>query len=883
VVAWAQAELRMGNHGPVLTRVGPLVHDYPLVEPLIAALMQALRAEGRIAEALDCYATARRRLADELGVDPTAELQQLHRLLLRGDPDRAMVAGLDEATDVLVAHRRAANTLPAGTGVFTGRVREIQQITAVASGGQVLVIHAIAGMPGVGKTALAVHVAHQLGERFPDGSVFVDLHGHTAGRSPAEPGDVLARLLAADGVDPRQLPASTEARSALWRQRLAGRRALIVLDNAVDSTQVSPLLPASAGCLVLVTSRRFLGDLPADAVPVSLDVLAAAEAEQMFLRLAPHAGACREQVAELVAACGFLPLAVSLLARVFSRHRGWTVADLLTETRTRLLEVAAEHASVAAAFELSYQHLSAARQRFFRQLALHPGTGIEAHAAAALAGVRLEEATGLLDALHTDSLLIEVGYHRYAMHDLIRWYASTLAAHDPVEDRRTAMDRLLDFYQRAASAADARLSRLSRPTTAQPGPTVLRAAGPDLPDVANPDRALSWLRTERANLLACLTATNDPRRIVALSAGLTELLRRDGPWTDALTLHTRATQAARDLDDKVEHANALNDLATIRRLSGDYPGAAKDIRLALEIHQDLGNRLGEANARTSLGKALSRAADYPAATAVVKPALDLYRDLGDLPGEAGALVELAVARGMTSDFPGAQELLRRALALYQQLDDRPGQAYALRLLGTTHGRLGDFTGACELHHLALDLYRQLGSQLGQALTLNDLGWAVAGTGDYPEAARCLRTALDLHSALDHRVGQSTALLYLGSALRRAGDLPGATQALQEALILNRDIGSRSGEAWTLNELGTVHQLAGDLDRAMTAHKQALELAELVPSLWDKAQALAGFGRCALARGRRREATARLREALDILQRINAAEATEVSAELAALT
>jgi tetratricopeptide (TPR) repeat protein len=647
---------------------------------------------------------------------------------------------------------------------------------------------------------------------------------------------------------------------------------LVVLDNAVDSTQVAPLLPASAGCLVLVTSRRFLGDLPVDAVAVSLDVLTPGEAEEMFLRLAPQAG---ELVAELVAACGFLPLAVSLLARVFSRHRGWTVADLLAETRTRLLDVAAEHASIRAAFDLSYQHLPAARQRFFRQVALHPGTELEPHAAAALAGVRLDEAIGLLDALHADSLLIEVGYHRYAMHDLIRSYAGMLAADDPAEDRRTATDGLLDFYQHAASTADARLSRLTRPAAT--------TAGPDLPYPAGPDQALAWLRTERANLLACLANTDDPQRIVALSAGLTELLRRDGPWTDALALHTRAVEAAADLGDELEHATALGDLATVRRLSGDYPGAEQDVRLALDFYRRLGNRLGEANALTGLGKALSRTADYAGAAVVVQQARDVYRDLGDLPGEAGTLVELAIARGMSSDFQGAREVLRPALDIYRQLGDRPGHAYALRMLGTANCRLGDFTGARELLQQALDIYRQLGSRLGEALTLNDLGWALAGTGDNLEAAHCLRTALDLHSELDHRVGQSTALLYLGGALRRAGDLSGAAEALQHALVLNRDIRNRSGEAWTLNELGTVHHLAGDFDRAIAAHREALELAELLPSPVDKAQALAGFGRCALARGRRGEGTARLREALDILRQISSGEAAEVAAELGTLT
>lgn len=894
------ADLAAGAGSELVGELEGLTATHPGHERLWGQLMTVLYRTGRATDALAAYRRARKILIEKFGLEPSPALTETHQRILAQDPrlltphtaghDTTLpeAAGSSPGIAPLLSSNGdrtglsalgPAGTLPADTGAFTGRAKEIEQITAAAAVGQVLVVPAVVGMPGVGKTALAVHVAHQLSERFPDGCVFVDLHGHTTGRSPTEPGEVLAGLLTADGVDPRQLPAGTVARSALWRARLAGRRALIVLDNALDSTQVAPLLPASTGCLVLVTSRRFLGDLPTNAVTVSLDVLTAAEAEQVFLRLAPRARAHADLVAELVAACGYLPLAVSLLARLLNRHRGWTVADLLTETRTRLLDVAAEHASIRAAFELSYQHLPAARQRFFRQLALHPGPQIEPHAAAALTGVSLDEATGQLDALHADSLLIEVGYHRYAMHDLIRSYASTLAAHDEAADRRAAMDRLLDCYQHTTSMADARLSRLTRPTATDP-------KAPDRPDLSypeGPDQALSWLRIERVNLLACLASTHDRRRVVALTAGLTELLRRDGPWTEALALHTRAVEAARDLGDTVEHANALNDLATVRRLSGDYPRAAKDMQLALNIYRQLGNRLGEAHALTGLGKALSRTADYAAAAVVVQQAQDVYRDLGDLPGEAGALVELAIARGMTSNFPGAQQVLRPALALYRQLGDRPGQAYTLRMLATAHCRLGDFTGARELLHLALDLYRQLGSRSGQALTLTDLGWALAGTGDYPEAARCLHTALDLHSELDHRVGQSTALLFLGGALRRAGNLPDATEALQKALVLNRDIHNRSGEVWTLNELGTVHQQAGHLDQAIAAHQQALDLAEQLSSPLDKAQALAGFGRCALARGQRSEGTTLLRQALDILQQINAGEATEVATELAALT
>jgi tetratricopeptide (TPR) repeat protein len=794
----------------------------------------------------------REHLVAELGAEPGERLRALHQTLLRPAAS-------------------GPSSLPADTAAFTGRRREIARLVAAGPG-----VQAIAGMPGVGKTALAVHVAHRLRDAFPDGQIFVNLHGHTAGRPAADPAEVLATLLTADGLDPRRLPSGVDARSALWRSRMAGRRALIVLDNAYDSAQVAPLLPAAASCLVLVTSRRFLGDLPADAVPVALDVLAADDAGAMFRRLAPSpvespaespaegpvespAESPAEDLAELVAACGHLPLAVALLARLLRRHPGWTVADLLRETRERLLDATAEHASIAAAFDLSYRHLPARRLGFFRLLALHPGTEFEPYAVGALAGLAPAAALAELDALHADNLLAEVGRHRYTMHDLIRSYCRTLADPDAA-----ASARLFDFYAATAAAANARLARMTRPG---PSPSPFRPEG--FPPLA-------WLRVERANLFACADAADDPGRIVA---GTAELLRRDGPWSEALIRHAGAVEHA----SGVERANALVDLATVRRLTGDYPGAARDAREALAGYRSLGDPLGEANALTVLAKALSRAAGYTESMPVIERALDVYGALGDRPGEAGALVELAIARGMTSDFRGAQRLLRQALERYRSLGDRPGEAYALRILGIAHGRVGDFTGARELLTEALDLYRRLGARLGEALTHNDLGRAAAGVGDYPAAVRSLRAALRSHRRLDHRVGQSTALHYLGAALRRSGDLAGAAAALQEALALDREIHNRSGEAMVLNELGAVHRLGGDVERALAAHREALDLAEQVSSPFDRALSLAGFGRCAVARGRPREGMVQLRRALGILRGIDAAEATEVAAELAALS
>jgi DNA-binding SARP family transcriptional activator/tetratricopeptide (TPR) repeat protein len=885
VLAWAQALLAAGQPGPVIGMLRDFVDQHPLVEPLAARLIEALYASGRAAEALDCYARVRAHLAQELGAEPGPALRQLHQAVLRGDelgpsPAAAVVTPDDHPPDLVMS------PLPPDTGAFTGRASQVRQIADAVGDGPlpVMVIHAIAGMPGVGKTALAVHVAHRMAGRFPDGLVFVDLHGHTAGREPAAPADVLATLLSADGTDPRQLPAGLDARSALWRQRLAGRRLLLVLDNAVSSAQVAPLLPAAPGCLVLVTSRGFLGDLPGDTVPVQLDVLSPAEAAQMFRQLAGHPAAAEpDPVADLVAACGYLPLAISLLARVLTRHPSWTAGDLLAETRARLLSVTAEQASVAAAFELSYQDLPAARQQFFRRLAGHPGTVIEPHAAAALAGLPVAEAATHLDSLHADSLLIEVGYRRYVLHDLIRSYAGDLAAADPADERAAALDRLLDFYQAAGARAEAQLARQTRP--APPGAGPPGPPGDGLPDLADGARAMSWARAERASLVACLAGTDDPRRVVSLTAALTELLRRDGPWTDAIAWHAAAAQAAVRLGDRLEEANARIDLGTVYRLAGDYEEAERELHQALSLYRALGSRTGQANALIALGKTLSRTGHYARAVQEVERALGLYRELDDLRGQASAMVEVGVAVGMTGDYRRALGFLRQAHDCYQRIGDQPGQAYALRMSGIGLCRTGDYAGALEVLDLALRVYQGLGDQAGQALTLTDIGQVAADTGDYPKAASTLGQALPLLRNRNHKIGQAVAQVYLGTAARRAGDVPAARAALGEALAVYDELGNCSGKAAALNEMGALRRLCGELDQAESLHRHALKLAILDESAWDEAHARAGVARCALAQGRRQDAAGQLHHALAIFERVGAdrtSPATEISAELAAL-
>jgi len=731
-------------------------------------------------------------------------------------------------------------SLPPDAAAFTGRGEELSQITAavVDAGGSggVVAVRAIDGMPGVGKTALAVHAAHVLRDRFPDRQLFIDLHAHTPGREAVRPEDALAGLLTAAGVEPRFLPGDLDGRAAMWRDKVAGQRVLLVLDNAASTRQVASLLPRGKDCLVLVTSRRHLGDLPGKVTPILLEVLPSDQAQEMFLRLAPQAAPGRA-VADLVRLAGFLPLAISLLARAFARHPSWTLANLAAETEASMLTLAAENDSLAAAFDVSYRHLLPSQQQFFRRLGLHLGTTIDACAAAALADTSLEDAAESLDVLHREALLTEVMYRRYGMHDLIRRYARDRAAADPAVDRGQALERLLDFYTYFAAIAE---NRLARQTRTRPAP-VLAASPASAPDLSDSTKALSWARTERANLLACLdyvTENVQRGRMIAITSAIATLLRQDGPWSDGIVRHVTAVEVAGQCADRLGQANALNDLGFVRRLTGDYLGASQAHEMALEMYRELGNRLGQANALNNLGL-VRIAEDYQSGVQAQEMALEMYRELGDRLGQANALHQLGEARRLIGDYAGAAQVLEAALDISRDLGSRLGQANAVTILAAVRRETGDYPGAAQALEAALAIYRDLGSQLGQANTLNDLGIVRRETGDYP----------------------------------------GAAQALEAALAIYSDLGDRGGEAMALNEAGTLHRMRGDLNQARECHIQALGLAREIDSSSDEAYALAGLGRCALDAGRIADAKADLRQSLNIFHRIGVAEAKKVAAEL----
>ena len=817
-------------------------------------------------------------------------------------------------------------TLPRDTASFTGRRHELAELAEAAAGaGGVVSIYAIGGMAGIGKTAFAVHAAHQLASRFPAGQIFLPLHGHTPGHQPADPADALASLLLTIGVPAAQIPADLQARTGLWRDRVAGRPLLLVLDDAASSEQVRPLLPGAGGSLVLVTSRRRLTALE-DATTISLDALPPGEAAGLLVRLAVRPGLSPADpgVAEITRLCGCLPLAIGMAARQLYHHPAWTLAGLaadLAAATGRLELLATENLSVAAALDRSYADLTPAQQQLFRRLGLHPGADIDRYATAAVAGTSPAVARRGLEGLYEHYLLTEPAAGRYRMHDLIREHARALASRlDPGADREQATGRLLDYYQHAAARAEALLARQARTAPVPPS-----GDAPAVPVLASREQALAWARAERASLLACLdhaTAAGQHTRVVALTAALAGLLRYDGPWDEAITRHATAVQAARQLGDRPGQAGALTDLGDARRMAGDYPGAARDLQEALGIYRDLGDRVGQATALTSLGAVRRLTGDYPAAARNLQEALGVYRDLGDRNGQANALTFLGAVRRLTADYPAAARDLQEALGICRDLGDRVGQGHALTFLGAVRRQTGDYPAAARNLQEALGVYRDLGDRNGQANALTFLGAVRRQTGDYPAAARDLQEALGISRDLGYRLGQGNALTYLGAVRRLTADYPGAARDLQEAVGIFRGIGNRNGQANALTDLGAVRQLTGDypaaardlqealgifrdlgnrdaevtalneagtlsrtrgdLGQARACHEQALDLARRIGSPPEEAHALAGLGRCALAGGRAAEAADRLQQALAIFQRIGAAEAAGVSAELDAL-
>jgi tetratricopeptide (TPR) repeat protein/transcriptional regulator with XRE-family HTH domain len=780
----------------------------------------------------------------------------------------------------------ATRTLPRDAARFTGRERELglllETLTSGASGGGAASVFVIDGMAGIGKTTLAVHAAHQLAASFPDGQFFLPLHAHTPGQRPVQPADALASLLLTAGVAVAQIPVGVDVRAARWRDCVAGKKILLLLDDAAGHEQVRPLVPGTAGSVVLITSRRRLTALE-DATVISLDVLPADQAAVLLVRLAarPGIGPGDAAVREISRLCGYLPLAIGMLARQLSHHPAWTAASLaadLAAAADRLAVMRAENLSVAAAFDLSYQDLTEVQQRLFCRLGLYPGPSIDAYAAAALDGTSLDAARRHLDELYDLHLLAEPAPGRYSMHDLLHEHARALAAAGDPADASAAAGRLLDYYAHTAAAAGqhiaTRIIAVGRPPPGDPPAFA--------PQLTAPGQGAAWLEAERPNLHAAVgyaAACGRPRHAIAIAAAISGFLFARGHWDQSAALHQAALATARQAGDQAGQADALNELGNLQWQTGNYPAAAASLTRALNLYRGLGDRLGQASALNELGRVQTMSGDHTAAAASCRQALGMFRDIGHRAGQAMAINYLGVVQWQTGNYPAAAVSLRQALGMFRDLGHQLGQAVSINNLGAVQYDIGDYRAAAASFRQALSLHSDLRDQVGLAMALVNLGIGQRDAGDHTAAAASLTQALGMFRDWGDRRLQATTISNLGEVHSLAGDHTAAAASYQQALGMFRDIGHRAGQAGVLNKLGELLSRSPDSQQARGYHAQALAIARDISAPLEEARALEGIGRCLLQDGSPGDGAAHLQQALAIYQRIGAPDARRVEETL----
>ena len=710
------------------------------------------------------YPNSVRALSRALGLPDETAAELVARYRAAGD-EPAPAPAPAPATEPVTEPRRAAvpRQLPTAVPYFAGRASELRLLDALAGdldhGTSGVVISAIGGTAGVGKTALALHWAHRIAPNFPDGQLYANLRGFDPAGSPADPAGVLRGFLYAIGVHPERLPADTEGLAALYRSLLADRKMLVLLDNAADVAQVRPLLPASPRCLVIVTSRRELAALAAreGARLLRLDVLPEKEANELLtVRLGTdRAEAEPEAITELATLCARLPLALSVIVARAAAAPNLPLASLaaeLTELRGRLdaLDVGDPAGSVRTVFSLSYRHLPAAAARMFRLLGLHPGPDISGPAAASLAGVPLAGARTALRDLARASLIIESAPGRYGFHDLLRAYAAEQTALRDGGERREAVGRMLDHYLHTALRAHVVLYPGRQ--RIELGPSRARVTPEEF--AAKPS-ALAWLRSEYRVLLemAGLAARDGfDDHAWRLPVVLWTFFDVCGHWHDGTRTHRTALEAARRCGDLGGQAHALRGLGTFGVMLGEYAQARRCLAQAQELFQRLGDTHGLARTDLIMGQAFEFQGRNADALAVVKEALRLSETAPDDPYmqlvRASALNGSAWYNAHLGELGQARAHCARAIELCRSIGYSPGEAGTWDTLGFVWQRLGDHAeaAACFLRSVALE--REMGSRFNLAMALAHLGDTHVSTGD-PGAARLvwsesLTILADLH-------------------------------------------------------------------------------------------------------------------------------------------
>jgi DNA-binding SARP family transcriptional activator len=763
----AEAGLRLGRHERLIPELRDLTVEHPMREQFHGQLIEALARAGRRAEALDAYRQARRVLVDELGIEPGPHLQLLHRQVLDGDSALAtpLAARQDTpATELLTDSASppavVPRQLPGAVPHFVGRASELKALFELlpqeAGAGGAVVISAIGGTAGIGKTALAVHWAHEHADRFPDGQLYVNLRGFDPVGMPMPPAEAVRRFLSALGVPVERIPADPDEQAALYRTQLADRRMLILLDNARDAEQVWPLLPGSPGCLVVVTSRDQLAELAAlnGAIPLTLGLLTYPEARDLLARrLGAERLATEEQSADdLIQACARLPLALNIVAAQAALNPARPLSELvdqLGDARVRLdaLTIGNGAADVRAVFSWSYRTLAPEVAQLFRLLGLHPGPDLSLEAAASLGAIDSDHARRALQALTRAHLLTEHVPGRYSFHDLLRAYAAEQACVPGGESAgHEAVGRLLDHYLHTACAAAALLNpqhEVIAPPSARPGAT------PE--NLASREQAQAWFEAEHDVLIAAISLADE--------AGF----------------DSHASQLPQAMANFLDWRGHLDEWAATQRT-------------ALDAATRLGDAAAQAVACRHLGQACARLGDYEQAQAHLAECAGLYRRLGDQDGEARVHQTLSYLYGhLQGNYRISLGHAERAAALFRASGNQAWEASALNNAGYARVMLGDARQGRVNCQQALAIHEKLCNLNGQANDWQSLGWAEYHLGNLAQASDCYRRAFKIYRDLGRRDLAAGTLADLGDARNAAGDSEGARQAWQQALDIFDDL------------------------------------------------------------------------------------------------
>lgn len=870
-------ELDAGRHADVVGELHGLVAQYPEDESFTEQLMIALYRCGRQGEALEVYYRARHRIADRFGTDPLPALRRAYESILRNDPELA-------APPARRSGGTLANNLPRDTPDFVGRQEELDRLYALlATTPTAATIEAIDGMAGVGKTALAIHAAHRLADRYPDGRLYLRLRAHDRTRPPLDPAEGLEALLRMIGEDPRRIPATTDERAALWRARLADRRVLIVLDDAAGADQVRPFLPGAPGCLVLVTSRRRLTGL-GGVRSLSLDVLTPREAALLFRHVVGDDRPLDAHgVDEVVRLCDHLPLAITIMANRLRHRPARGVGDLaakLARTRDRLAEMHAGDNDVIAAFELSYRELPADRRRTFRRLGLHIGADFTVEAAAALIGCDPAEAEEALEELIDYHLIEEPESGRARFHDLLRDYARRrMTADESADEPRRAIGRLLDFYLHSAEAAGRSLyphrRQAGRPAADPPTITA---------PVAEPRQAATWLRDERTNLLACVDYAAQhgyPGHAVRLPQTLATDLERSARWQDAARIHEIAREVCAGIGDRQGEARADLELSLVRSRTGHYHDAFEHAGKALTTFQAMGDRLGEADACDGLARACWLSGRNRTALTYADQALMLFRRLGDRMGEGNALLHRGIALWYLGRVDEAVPEFEKALEIARSAGDRPNEAMILNNLGDVHLSRGYHRDAKAKYREVLSIMRDVGWRQNEAVALNNIANVERYKGLYGEALHFYREALSICVETGDRRNEADALINIGMTYVELERYAEALIHFDKGLARGREIGDPYIEGRALHGIGEAQRGHGRHGLAQENYQRALAAARDATDPELEARCLQGLGDVAHHTRGPKSAAILYWRALAIFERLGASDAQALRIRLQA--